>query len=72
MVVVSDVAAPDCWTTRVALPLEKLLPGGVKSGDRFYMNFIRAWNVNNQWHQITWSPFSAVHEVDRLGEITLE
>jgi len=70
--VISDISTGDRWTTRVALPLEKLLPGGVKPGDRFYMNVIRAWRANHQWHQITWSPLSAVHQTDRLGEVNLE
>jgi len=70
--VMSDISAPDRWTTRAAFPLEKLLPGGVKPGDKFYMNFIRVWNVSHKWHQNTWSPLGGVHQLDRLGEITLE
>ena len=50
----------------------KLLPGGVKPGEKFYGNFIRLWRDGGPARQVTWSPRSGVHEVDRLGEVILE
>jgi len=70
--VVSDTSAPDRWTARVALPLEKLLPGGVEPSEKFYANFVRLWREGRLVRQVTWSPRCGVHEVDRLGEIVLE
>ena len=70
--VVSDTSAPDRWTTRVALPLGKLLSGGVRPGEKFYGNFVRVWWQGWPAKQIAWSPRIGVHELDRLGEIVLE
>jgi len=71
-VVRSDTSTPDRWTTRVALPLAKLVPGGLVSGDRLYMNIIRIWWVHNRGRQVVWSPLSGVHQPDRFAEVTLE
>jgi len=68
----SDISTPDRWTTRVALPLDKLAPGGIASGDRLYMNIVRIWWVHNRGHQVVWSPLSGVHQADRFAEVRLE
>ena len=68
----ADISAPDCWTTRVALPLAKLVPGGLVPGDRLYMNIVRIWWVHNRGFQVVWSPLSGVHQPDRFAEVTLE
>ncbi|MDD5705756.1 MAG: DUF4838 domain-containing protein [Kiritimatiellae bacterium] len=71
-VVRSDVSTGDRWTTWVALPLAKLLPGGLKPGDTFHMNVIRLWWASGRARQIAWVPLAGVNQVDRLGEVTLE
>ena len=71
-VVRSDISAPDRWTTRLALPLATLVPGGAVSGDRLHMNIVRIWWVHNRGHQVVWSPLSGVHQPDRFAEVTLE
>ena len=71
-VVRSNTSAPDRWTTRVALPLAKLAPGGFAAGDRLYMNIVRVWWVHNRGQQVVWSPLSGVHQADRFAQVTLE
>ena len=40
--VLSDTTAPDRWTVRLALPLERLLAGPLTRGSTFYANLYRA------------------------------
>ena len=47
--------------------LEKLLPGGIRAGDTFYMNAVRC----GDWMPTPGCQFSTVHDVNRLAEITL-
>ena len=71
VVVQSDTSAPDRWTVRLALPLDKLLPGGLKPGATFYANFYRA--SAGATNLLAWSPnFSnSFKDTSRLGEFTL-
>jgi len=68
---VADTSKPDRWTTLIALPLAKLVPGGAKPGDRLYGNLIRVLAPAAGRHIHVWSPNSTVHEPDRFGEILL-
>ncbi len=70
--VVSDTSASDRWTTVLALPLAKLVPGGAKAGDRLFLNIVRVLAPSAGRHIYTWSPHSTVHEPDRFGEAVLE
>ncbi len=73
--VASDTSAPGKWVSRVALPLDRALPGGLKPGDTFYMNILRvsspAVSGEPRLGLDTWVSFCTVHEVDRLGAIEL-
>ncbi|MFW6162761.1 MAG: DUF4838 domain-containing protein [Planctomycetota bacterium] len=69
--IVSDTSKPDRWTTLLALPLAKLVPGGAKPGDRLYGNIIRVLAPSAGRTIYVWSPRSTVHEPDRFGEIRL-
>ena len=67
--IISDLDAPDRWTLYVALPLEKLLEGGVEPGDRFYLNAIRSMKANDA---VAWNPtLAGYHAPSRFGEVTL-
>ena len=70
--VTSNISSPTRWLTRLSIPLENLIPGGVKPGGTFYANFYRgiAW----QTEFLAWSPnfVGSFHELGRLGEIILE
>lgn len=52
-IVVSDVTAQDYWLVRLAVPLKKLLPRGIKPGQLFYCNLIRA-TADKQF--LVWMP----------------
>ena len=67
----SDRSA-DRWTMRVALPLDKLLPGGLKPGGVFYANFYRA--SPGASNLLAWAPTYAggFHDTTRLAEFTLQ
>ena len=71
--IVSDTTSDaNRWVTYAAFPLDKLvMRGGVKAGDKFYMNFERTRFVP----QLTihgWSPsFAGTMKPTRLGEVTL-
>ena len=73
--VVCDTSAPDRWVARIAIPLREAVPGGVKPGGTIYLNVIRVASpaVSGQGpYQIsTWVPYTTVHDVDRLAEVTL-
>jgi len=71
----SDVSAPDRWVTRVALPLESVIPGGVAPGGKLYLNILRVASPGVSGQGAlgldTWVAHCTVHEVDRLAELTL-
>lgn len=67
--IISDLDAPDRWTLYVTLPLEKILQGGVKPGEKFYMNIFRSmgWGDAIAWNPTVGSPFAP----ERFGEVLL-
>ncbi|MDD5707645.1 MAG: hypothetical protein PHR35_17130, partial [Kiritimatiellae bacterium] len=68
--VVSDRAQPDRWVLYLTFPLDRLIPGGVRSGDTFYMNVIRSMKCNDA---VAWNPtLGGYHGPRRMGEITLK
>ncbi|OGV78594.1 MAG: hypothetical protein A3K18_10940 [Lentisphaerae bacterium RIFOXYA12_64_32] len=70
-VVVSDVAGKDRWTVSLALPLEKLLPGGVASGGTFCLNLAR--RAPDRGDEPVWIPtFAEFSDPTRLRELTLD
>lgn len=73
---VSDRSSPDRWVTRLSVPLRQVVPGGVQPGGRLYLNVIRVSGpqvAGTPGLAIdTWVSHCTVHEVDRLGELTLE
>lgn len=75
MQAVSDTKAPDKWVSYVTFPLDKVVPEGVKSGEKIYMNITRvtgpAITGKNSYEIDSWVSFCSVHDVDRLAEITL-
>jgi hypothetical protein len=74
--VISDTSAAGKWVSRVAIPLGKGLPGGVKPGDTLYLNLLRVTSpaIARNGERLgldTWVSFCTVHEVDRLGAVAL-
>ena len=72
--VISDVTGGR-WTVLMSLPLETLVPGGLRSGNVFYGNFYRQTGCGDVYRElIGWSPTykASFHEPDRFGELTLE
>lgn len=73
--VVSDTSAPDRWVCRLSIPLAEIVAGGTAPGGRFYMNIIRvasgAISGTGGFGISALVPYTTVHEVDRLAEITL-
>ncbi len=69
---ISDTAAADRWTVRLALPLDRLLPVPLTGGSSFYANVYRASPGASRL--LAWAPTfgSGFHETDRLPEWTLE
>jgi len=59
------------WTVRLALPLDRLLPGGLKPGSLFYANFYRA--SPRASNLLSWTPTfaSGFHDTSHLAEISL-
>ncbi|MFC1454198.1 hypothetical protein ACFLQL_03365, partial [Verrucomicrobiota bacterium] len=57
------------WKVSLAFPLDKLLPGGVKPGQRVYANIFRGGK-----DPLAWSPAfeGNFHSLDRMGKIILE
>ncbi len=70
--VMSDTSAKDRWTVMLALPLDRLLPGGVRPDGTLYANFFRA--VAGQRELLSWGPtfIDGFHAPERLGELRLE
>ena len=75
MRVFSDTSATDKWVSHVAFPLDRIIPGGVKPGDKIYMNITRVSGPTVDGRSPlgidSWVSFCSIHDVDRLGEITL-
>jgi hypothetical protein len=68
--VVSDTSAPDHWLVRVALPLDKLLPHGVKPGQHFYANLIRTTREKEFY---VWLPMpQGFRDIRSLGSLGLD
>ncbi|MCC6580953.1 MAG: DUF4838 domain-containing protein [Phycisphaeraceae bacterium] len=68
--VVSDKAAPDGWTTSIAMPLAKLLPEGVRPGQTIYLNIYR---LTRNTDMLAWVPsFGGLHDPSRFGEVVLD
>lgn len=72
--VASDTTAPDKWALRFSVPLANVVPGGAKSGEKIYVNFIRIASAAVSPGQmiIPWVSYTTVHEWDRLAEVVLE
>ena len=69
--VVSDTSDPNRWVVRMAFPLEKLLPGGVKPGQTIYMNIVRGTDGDVK-KSLIWIPtFAGFHSLTRLGAVKL-
>ena len=73
---VFDTTAPDKWVTRLTFPLKNMVLGGVKAGGTIYLNIIRVSSLavggKSPLSIDTWVPYTTVHEVDRLAEVTLD
>lgn len=76
MKAVSDMTG-DTWVLRLSFPLNNIIERPVRPGDKLYMNILRIMNPRicgepgAKYGIDTWSAFTTVHEVDRLGRITL-
>ncbi|MBT4818072.1 MAG: DUF4838 domain-containing protein [Lentisphaerae bacterium] len=57
------------WTVGLALPLNRLVPGGAKPGQAIHVNILRGGKEN-----LVWSPTfgDKFHALERFGEIVLE
>lgn len=62
----------DCWQTRMAIPLDKLLPEAIQPGSEFYLNIFRQTRFRPGEH-LCWSPIfeAGYHDLERLGKIIL-
>ena len=70
VVITSDTSRPDRWTVSLALPLDSLLPGGVKPGATIYANCARCCPESGD--EPVWTPtFGEFNDPTRLREITL-
>jgi hypothetical protein len=74
--VVCDTTAADRWVTRFSWRLSDIILGGTKPGGTFYLNVIRVTSPGLRGKTDTtgiaaWVPFTRVHEVTRLAELTL-
>ncbi len=68
--VVSDTGTPGKWALYAALPLDKLLPGGMKPGWQLYANFIRS---TPKGEHFLWRPMpQGFRDPDGLGVVGLE
>jgi hypothetical protein len=67
----SDVSRPDRWIVTVALPLTRLVPGGVKPGATVYLNVARRSGVSDD--QPLWVPtFGEFDDPSALREVKLD
>ncbi|HOF86756.1 MAG TPA: beta galactosidase jelly roll domain-containing protein [Armatimonadota bacterium] len=72
--VVSDLAK-DHWTVLVAMPLETLVIGGLKSGSVCYSDFFRHTGGGDVFREcFAWTPTfqTDVHVPEQFGELTLQ
>jgi hypothetical protein len=70
-VAVSDMAGRKRWTVSLALPLARLLPGGVAPGSSLFANFARLSPGSDD--EPAWVPtFGALADPTRLRELVLE
>lgn len=71
VIVESQTSSGTNWSCRVAIPLAKLLPKPISTGDSFYANFYRATGGSS--NLMAWSPnFTAsFHETSHMGKFTL-
>ena len=71
----SKVTGTDRWVTRAAIPMRTGLPKAVRPGDKVYMNVNRVSGprpgVNELYGVYSWVSYMAIHEADRMVEITL-
>jgi hypothetical protein len=66
----SDTTASDRWRVLIALPLDRLVPGGAQPGQTLYFNVLRATNAQAA---VAWIPtFAGFHEPSRFAEVTLQ
>ena len=62
----------DGWRIFVCLPLDRILPGGVQSGQPFFLNIYRATPSTGE-HMTSVPNFeSSFHEMKRMAEVTIE
>jgi hypothetical protein len=67
---VSDCTQYDRWLLYLVFPLDKLVPGGVKPGDKLFMNIVRSMTCNDA---VAWNPtMGGYHAPRRMGAITLK
>ena len=63
------------WIAEIAIPMEEVVPNGIKAGDTMVANFNRSRYVRNgksEENQLyTWSPFvkGGFHKLDRFGRM---
>jgi hypothetical protein len=63
------------WVTRIRVPFSAISAKGVKPGDTVYLNIIRVTSpaiTKGPLGIDSWVPYTTVHEIDRLGGVTLE
>ena len=74
--VVSDTKSSDKWITKLSLPFSEMLPGGIKEGDKFYLNIIRVispeLSKKYPFEIETLVPYTTVHQTNRMAEIIME
>jgi len=60
------------WKVSLALPLDKILPGGAKPGRKLYANFYRSTPAPGEY--MAWSPDfdKNCHLLSRMGALSLE
>ena len=69
--VVSDLNGSDRWTLYVTLPLQQLLKGGVRPGDKLFMNVLRS-TAGPRTDAVAWSPtLGGYHAPSRFAEVVL-
>lgn len=76
IVVASDTSQARMWRTRVAMPYQTLVAGGLSEGKKLYLNVLRVTNPTlaggGGLEVDSLVSHCSVHQVDRLAEVTLE